>query len=576
MNTQTIETTLPALMNDETNTEDTTATHPLFSESNSATYCPEDNKLRLYVGRVPRPEYLALKADGWTSTPKQDCDFVATWTPSRRDTAENYAGIIEDEDQSPEDRAADRAERFAGYLDKRAAEATGHADRYDSGPAFHGYQDKGRAARAADRHDRIATRATDAWEKAEYWQRRTAGVIGHALYKSEPGVRMGRIKELETSLRRCVEAIAEGRARWQAWKHIESITEPGEQTAAAIRYTGGSSAADHGFMHPRAETQTNAYYRENKTSLYSLLTCADPITGAEACALYFGRYSEPGDSTEWSRHLELRLAYENQMLEAQGGRAGEVEMIPGGWLIGGRRLSQEARQIVKVNKSPVTGRVISVLVRDNHASSRNIYGNPYPNGETRILSHTVKVERAGPDCYRAPTPEELAAFNTKEKAAKKARKETAPAPIPLINPTDDDAERLQIILNEQAKESHCARHLKAYGRDYAAEFKPSTVCQLKQATYSEASKGSYPRAETRGLCRDAELEPRASNMYCSQEVAAKKRRGPAICQIRTTGSDGSAYGARRVIVITDKPQKPLPLAVWESAPVVTESELVTA
>lgn len=82
-----------------------------FSEDNRATYCPEDNKLRLYVGRVPREEYLALKAEGWTSTPKQTCNFVATWSPRRRDTCLAYAELIGDEDQPAADRAADRAER---------------------------------------------------------------------------------------------------------------------------------------------------------------------------------------------------------------------------------------------------------------------------------------------------------------------------------------------------------------------------------------------------------------------------------------------------------------------------------
>ena len=46
-----------------------------------ATYCPEDNKLRLYVGRVPREEYLKLRAEGWTALHKQreagGGDFVA-------------------------------------------------------------------------------------------------------------------------------------------------------------------------------------------------------------------------------------------------------------------------------------------------------------------------------------------------------------------------------------------------------------------------------------------------------------------------------------------------------------------
>lgn len=49
--------------------------YPINIMSTYATYSPEDNKLRLYVGRVPRAEYEALRADGWTSTPKQG-DFL--------------------------------------------------------------------------------------------------------------------------------------------------------------------------------------------------------------------------------------------------------------------------------------------------------------------------------------------------------------------------------------------------------------------------------------------------------------------------------------------------------------------
>jgi len=70
----------------------------VFNEDNIATYCPEDNKLRLYVGLVSRDEYLYLRSQGWSSTPKQDCNFVSTWRPSREDTALAYAGIILDED----------------------------------------------------------------------------------------------------------------------------------------------------------------------------------------------------------------------------------------------------------------------------------------------------------------------------------------------------------------------------------------------------------------------------------------------------------------------------------------------
>lgn len=443
-----------------------------------ATYCPEDNKLRLYVGRVPRDEYLKLRAEGWTSTPKQDCDFVATWTPSRLDTCLEYAELIEDEDQGLEDRAADRAERFGEYRDKRTSEATGHADRYDVGPAVHGFQSAARGEGAARRHDRIADRSCDAWSNAEYWQRRTAGVIGNALYKSTPGVRMGRIKTIETELRGLL-------SRWNCPR--EQITQ--------------QSALD------------------------------------------------------WIAHLELRLAYENQMLEAQGGRAAHVEMVPGGFI--------GQRQIQKVNKSHVTGRVVSVLVRDNHASSVNRWGNPWPDGVAKILSHTIETERLPVNAYRAPTAEELAAFEI----AKKARKAAAPTKevCPLINPTDADAERLQAELNARALSSHCRRHLKAYGKDYADSFKLSTVCRIVQATYSAASSGSYARAETRGLCKGVEIEPQSSNMWSSSAKSEAERRGPALCKIRITQSNGSDYGAKRVIILTDKPQKPLPASVWEKA-----------
>ncbi len=423
--------------------------------TDTATYSPEDNKLRLYVGRVPREDYLKLRADGWTSTPKQDCDFVATWTPSRRNTCLEYADLIEDEDQSPEDRAADRAERFGEYRDKRTTEATGHADRYDAGPSAHGYQSQARAERAARRHDRAASHACDAWSKAEYWQQRTAGVIRHALYKSTPAVRMGRIKVLEADLRR-----------------------------------------------------------------------------------------NPDPNGEWHKHLTLRLAYENQMLEAQGGRAAFVEMIAGGFI--------GKFQVHKVNKSPATGRVVSVSVKVPKVQSWT-YKTANVPGTDYALSQ-IDTERLPADAYRAPTDEELATFNAERKAEKAARPVTKSL---LINPTEADAERLQALWNTRKVEyldAHKAKH------GWSPDYEPSTVCKVSQATYSAASKGAYGRAETRGVCRNGELEPRFSNLWTSERQKAAELRGPKVCEIRVT--HGKNYQCDRVIVITDKPQKPLPAEIF--------------
>jgi hypothetical protein len=369
--------------------------------SNRATYEPESNKLRLYIGRVPRDEYLKLKSEGWTALHKQreagGGDFAATWTPSRRDTALEYAGIIEDEDMSTQERAADRAERFGGYLGKRLDDATGHADRYDSGPQFHGYQDKGRAVRAADRHDRCAGRAVDAWEKAEYWQRRTAGVISHALHLCSPGVRMGRIKTLEADQRR----------------------------------------------------------------------------------------STPG--SQWHTHYTLRLAYENQMLAAQGGRLEQCEVLPGGKLGG--------RLIIKVSKSTATGRATSCDVLGPRVQGWMYQVSNLPG--TEWAAYKFDLERLSPDAYTPPTPESLDELAAVKKAIKAA--DTKPAAPPLVNPTDADAERLQAIWNERALAEREASYRRMHYSLPVTDCQPVTVLRISQAVYSAQSKGTYCAAGTRGV-----------------------------------------------------------------------------
>ena len=518
----------------------------------TATYSPEDNKLRLYVGRVPRDEYLLLKAQGWTSTPKQDCDFVATWTVSRRDTCLKYADIIEDEDMGPEDRAADRAERFGEYRDKRTDEATGHADSFDAGPHVHGFQSQARANRAASRHDRIGTRATDAWGKAEYWQRRTAGVISHALHVSSPGVRMGRIKTIEAELRKERAEIEKRLRIFRAWEKIRAIEDPEKQTRIALAFTG-STCQWAEYPHPLGPT---AFSRDGESSLYSLLSGVNlkseedikprpekhTITGKEACDLFFSDHSEPQTDNEWTLHMELRLAYENQMIEAQGGRAASLDIEVGGF-IGGK-------QIHKVNKSVKTGRVVSVHLRVPKVSGwayqiENVAGTDYA-----LMQYDT--ERLPQNAYRPPTDADKAALAALLKTTRDATPKKAT--IPLVNPTDEDAERLQTMLNNRVQDE-ILRKRSNIG------FTPQEVCRITQAVYSANSKGAYGRAETRDLCRNGELSERETNMYSSAAEERRKARGPAIAQVRVTY--GSSYMAMAVIVLTDKPQKPFPAAVWE-------------
>jgi hypothetical protein len=304
------------------------------------------------------------------------------------------------------------------------------ADHYEAGATAHGFQSEARAVRAAARHDQQGARAVDAWSKAEYWQRRTAGVIANAPYKSGPGVRMGRIKALEADFRR-VEA------------------------------------------HGRAP--------------------------------------------EWANHYALRIIYEKQMLEAQGGRAAHVEMVPGGFISG--------KQIHKVNKSSVTGRVVSVLLRVPRVSGWAYQIENVPGADYALMK--LDTERLPADAYTAPTAEDLAALAA-ILATTKASKPKA-APCPLVNPTDDDAERLQAVWNAQ----HANRE-------------PVQPVRMTQEQYNAASGGAHSSLET--------VEITGGGIQRDGWRAMSRPQFPTVAKVRSYG--------RRVVILSDKPQKAFAPEVW--------------
>lgn len=505
-------------------------------ESNyEATYCPEDNKLRLYCGRVPREEYLALKAQGWTSTPKQSCDFVATWTPNRETTALKYGGgFIGDEDQDPGSRAAERAQRFMGYQSKRIAEATGFADSYEDGPSVHGYQDPKRAERAAAKHDRVGTKAVNQWEKAEYWQQRTAGVIQNALYKDLPGVRMGRIKTLEAELRKLQASWEEYRKEFGLWEKVLTIEDSEQARKLALCMANHSYGYD--YKHPRPELVQNSHIRETGSSLYTLLTLEEaPITGHEAAQLWLANRVHPDNENSrnkrWQRHYELRLAYENQMLAEQGGRLEQRDVEVGGLLFG--------HIITKVSKSQATKRATSCsVVRQATRTGKEWDDRCFFPG-TNWRESRYSLERVDPGAYTPPTPETLAKL--KEIKAEIKAADTTPKGPQLVNLTMEDARRLQDLWNRNAKAAS----------SYPEHVEDQAVRCLTQAEYSERSKGTYAH------CRAYEITEGGEIFW--KNYAGKTNGTPAF-KLRVSHGAGQYSGnAKRVIVITDKPQKPLPI-----------------
>ena len=90
----------------------------------TATYSPDDNKIRLYAAtRLSAEDYARLKAAGFRWAPKQDLFVAPMWTPGREDVLLELAGEIGDEDTSLVDRASERAERFEDYQGKRLHDA---------------------------------------------------------------------------------------------------------------------------------------------------------------------------------------------------------------------------------------------------------------------------------------------------------------------------------------------------------------------------------------------------------------------------------------------------------------------
>lgn len=554
-----------------------------------ATYSPEDNKLRLYAStRLDNETYKRLKDAGFKWAPKQAeaagyaCLMVApTWTPGREDLLLELVDEIGDEDYSATERSADRAERFERYREKRTEEAEDAADTFESGPQAFGHQNAQRAERQAARHDRHRTYAACQWSKAEYWTQRTAGVIAHMLYKADPAVRRSRILRLEAEQRKHLAGVKAAQDRYDAWTKIAAmegadallpidadgyaITEP-MNPAQRVAYTLANCGHCLAHLyHPTSEAANDSARKlwGHGFSPYDLLTktsfinvAFDRMTPKQVADLYVSRIKNPSEQENfirWTAHFDLRLTYERAMLENEGGSAAEVEMIPGGFI--------GKMQIQKVNKSATTGRVVSVALWGPTDRSYDKNGKAFgPDNPAPMMLHTINIERMGEHIYTPPTDAQLAAFKDEQAERKAERKASTPAAPSLINPTIEDAKRLQVMLNDIARAKYEAKATK-----YSAPYEPTPILTMTQAQYSAASKGSYSSFETRTVHNAGGiLARRSSNMYSGEGSAYDKALGPAVCKVRVRSS-GGWHSPPHIIVITDKPQKPL--SNWNPAPV---------
>jgi len=343
--------------------------------SYSATYSPEDNKLRLYsTSRLDKELYDRVKKAGFIYAPKQGFFVASMWTPAREDLLIELAGEIGDEDTTLASRAEERADRFTDYHGSRTKEAnfaykavSDIGARFDFGqPILIGHHSEKRARKDKERMENHMRRAVSLWDTADYWKRRAAGALAHAKYKERPDVRARRIKTIEADLRKQKKNHDEADMWLKLWTECEAEQDAELQMAVALRIAGMSTfylarkegdREDHN-GNPSAYTALTGEY----PGLYAPRSLAEVIKAAKTA--YPRRIAF---CNRWIAHYENRLAYERAMLAEQGGLAADKFDIQKGGQV---KIGGEWFDVVRVNKAG--GRINSVTTNQRFVPIRGI------------------------------------------------------------------------------------------------------------------------------------------------------------------------------------------------------------
>ena len=339
----------------------------------SATYSPEDNKLRLYASsRLDADLYKRVRGAGFIWAPKQDLFVAPMWTPEREDLLLELAGEVGDEDTSLVERAEERADRFDDYRLARAHDAEQArkavdriADNIPLGqPILVGHHSERHARKDAEKIENGMRRAVRMWETSEYWKSRASGAIRAAKYKELPNVRARRIRTLEADERRWKKNRAHQELRIALWSKPLTFEQ--------ARLLAGRSNT----------TDMDTYFALDKGQM----------TAEQASQIVLGqakRYLETCD--RWLQHTANRLEYERAMLSEVGGTAADQTKPEVG---GACRVWCSPRHgwsyIRKVNK-------VSVTVEDNWGNGGPNFTRTVPFHDLHGVMSVAEVEAARAD-----------------------------------------------------------------------------------------------------------------------------------------------------------------------------------
>jgi len=418
----------------------------------TATYSPDDNKLRLYASeRLPKDLYERVRGAGFIWAPKQGLFVAPMWTPSREDLCMELAGEIGDEDTSLTERAEERAERFDDYSDKRANDADQASktvqaicDGIPMGqPILVGHHSEKRARKDAERIENGMRKAVKMWETSEYWKSRAKGAIHHAKYKERSDVRARRIKTIEAAKRKQERTISESTALVKAWTDPAKVLHRKDGQPVTLRELviflanrdGGYYASEYshasGYIGPLSLWEAAGGNINDKDPETVAIATPEQIC-AKAIQNHQGRTAW---ATRWLAHYNNRLEYERAMLDDAGGtvaqktgpdKGGACQCWAsprGGW-----------SYIQKVNK-------VSVTVLDNWGNGGGNFTRTIPFDKLARIMTAAEVQAAREAGNVKETDDKTGFYLLQSREQFDKAEEQAVQPIQPNNATKFDAMR---------------------------------------------------------------------------------------------------------------------------------------
>jgi protein-L-isoaspartate O-methyltransferase len=392
----------------------------------TATYSPEDNKIRLFsITRLDSETYNRVIKAGFKWAPKQELFVTPMWTPTREDLCIELAGEIGDEDTTLVERAEAKAERLENLSERRTQDADraqkavhAIADGIPFGqPILVGHHSERHARKDAEKIENGMRKAVECWKAAQYWQDRAKGAIRLAKYKERPDVRARRIKGLEADKRK------EERSQTDAQKFLKAYEDPQARTA---KLRDGRD-----LLPALLQTWEGGLSYENQTRVKN-----EELPFEEALSMATSaKRATVANTQRWIDHLSNRIAYERAMLDEQGGTITEKTGPEKGgavrcWCAPGN--GRGWAYIQKVNK-------VSVTVLDNWGNGGANFTRTIPFTDLKGVITKAEVDAARAEGRLIESETKQGFYLTDPTPTRTPEAEAAPAPEPTRATTDTRA-----------------------------------------------------------------------------------------------------------------------------------------